>query len=131
MEKGAPMSPTEGTTFGAAAAAIQAHYDVGNAFYQLWLDPTLSYSCALWQEGDGDDQLEAAQRRKLAYHAEQSRARGRARVLDVGCGWGALLRHLVEAEGVARAVGLTLSQAQAELIASRADPRLEVRLESW
>ncbi len=116
---------------GASPEAIQAHYDVGNEFYRLWLDPTLTYSCAIWEEGEADDQLEQAQKRKIAYHAAQARTRGAARVLDVGCGWGAVLRHLVEEEGVGHATGLTLSPQQATRIWAWRDPRLDVRLESW
>jgi cyclopropane-fatty-acyl-phospholipid synthase len=124
------MGTTRTLQCGSSAEAVQAHYDVGNDFYRLWLDPTLSYSCALWLD-DPADTLEAAQRRKIRYHVRQARATGAARVLDIGCGWGALLRHLVEAEGVAHATGLTLSRRQAEWVAARRDPRALVRLEDW
>jgi len=70
------------TYLGASPAAIRHHYDVGNEFWRIWLDPTMAYSCAMW-EGPDDD-LESAQRRKLDYHVEQARVRGAARVLDVG-----------------------------------------------
>ncbi len=116
---------------GSSPAAIQKHYDIGDDFYRLWLDPTLSYSCALWRENEAGDQLEEAQVRKIDYHIDQARARGAARVLDVGCGWGALLTRLVEVHGVQHAVGLTLSQAQAARVASLSQPRVEARLESW
>ena len=53
------------------------------------------------------------------------------RVLDIGCGWGAVLRRMVETHGVAHATGLTLSDAQADWIMGRGDPRIEVRRESW
>lgn len=125
------MTTQEAVKRGGSAEAIQAHYDVGNDFYRLWLDPTLSYSCALWQEDEPDDRLEAAQRRKIDYHVRAARARGAARVLDVGCGWGAVLRHLVDEAGVAHATGLTLSRQQRDHVAARADPRLRVLLESW
>lgn len=114
---------------GASAAAIQHHYDLDNDFYALWLDPTRTYSCALW-EGDGDT-LQAAQERKLDLIADGARAAGAARVLDVGCGWGGMLHRLVERHGVERAVGLTLSAAQAEFVAEQADGRCEVHLENW
>jgi cyclopropane-fatty-acyl-phospholipid synthase len=116
---------------GASAEAIRHHYDVGNDFYRLWLDPTLTYSCALWSEDDRDDMLEIAQRRKIEHHARWARTRDAERVLDIGCGWGAVLKHLVEEQGVRRAVGLTLSWEQAEWIASFNHPGIEVRLESW
>lgn len=113
---------------GASTAAIQTHYDVSNAFFALWLDRTMSYSCALWAEGDD---LEQAQVRKLDYHLEQACARGKSNLLDIGCGWGALLHRAVDKYQVAQAVGLTLSQAQMEWAAARPCQGTEVRLESW
>ena len=113
---------------GASPEAIQAHYDVGTGFYRLWLDQTLTSSCALWA-GD-DDTLEAAQRRKLDYIAGPALAGGAEHVLDVGCGWGSLLAHL-SAKGVGELVGLTLSQKQLDYVAALGLPRAEVRLESW
>jgi cyclopropane-fatty-acyl-phospholipid synthase len=115
----------------ASPEAIQHHYDVGNDFYRLWLDSSLTYSCALWKKGDRDSMLEVAQRRKLEYHAKWAHARGAARVLDVGCGWGSLLEHLVLAEGVQNALGLTMSAEQADWVARLGHPGIAVRLESW
>jgi cyclopropane-fatty-acyl-phospholipid synthase len=60
-----------------------------------------------------------------------ARAAGAPRVLDVGCGWGSLLRRLVEQHGVQHATGLTLSRAQAERVATPGDPRIDVRVENW
>jgi cyclopropane-fatty-acyl-phospholipid synthase len=114
---------------GASPEAIQRHYDVGNEFYRLWLDDSMSYSCALW-EGEADS-LEAAQARKIDYHIAQARAGGAAHVLDIGCGWGAVLKRLTTVHGAGRAVGLTLSREQEEWAVSTADPRIEVRRESW
>jgi cyclopropane-fatty-acyl-phospholipid synthase len=113
---------------GASPAAIQAHYDVGNGFYRLWLDPSLTYSCALW--AGEDDTLEAAQRRKLAWIAEPALRRGARRVLDIGSGWGSLLAHL-GANGVESLVGLTLSEQQQDYVTALGLPGVEVRLESW
>ena len=113
---------------GASADAIQYHYSIGNEFYRLWLDPTITYSGALWEEGDT---LEAAQFRKLDYHLTQARVQSGARVFDIGCGWGSGLRRMVEKYDVGQAVGLTLSQAQADYIASCHLPRTEVRVETW
>jgi cyclopropane-fatty-acyl-phospholipid synthase len=117
------------TYLGAGSGAIRHHYDVGNDFWQLWLDPTMSYSCAIW--ADPADDLETAQRRKLDFHAEQAGAAGAARVLDIGCGWGAQLMHLVGSQGVKRAVGLTLSDAQAEYLRALAPSNVEVLVRSW
>jgi cyclopropane-fatty-acyl-phospholipid synthase len=111
--------------------AIQCHYDVGNDFYRLWLDPTLTYSCALWEQDVPDDMLEQAQRCKLELHVRNARARGAARVLDIGCGWGAMLRYLVKDAGVQQAVGLTLSRQQADAIQVVRQPGVKVRLENW
>jgi len=113
---------------GASAGAIQFHYDVSDAFYRLWLDPGMSYSAALFEPGDS---LEDAQNRKLDYHIAQARAANQAHVLDVGCGWGAMLRRLVTNHGVQAATGLTLSRTQAAKIAADALPGVSVNLESW
>jgi cyclopropane-fatty-acyl-phospholipid synthase len=114
---------------GASAQAIRFHYDLSNEFYRLWLDPTLTYSCAFW---DGAaDELEAAQQRKLAFMADHANARGAARVLDIGCGWGSMLHHLVADCGVGRAIGLTLSEQQYSWLNRCDDPRIAVRLEPW
>jgi cyclopropane-fatty-acyl-phospholipid synthase len=117
------------TYLGASPAAIRQHYDVGNEFWRIWLDPTMSYSCAMWE--DPDDDLERAQRRKLDFHVDQARAAGAARVLDVGCGWGAMLMHLVGSYGVKHAVGLTLSDAQAEYLRGIAPNNVEVWVRNW
>lgn len=119
---------------GASEAAVQAHYDTGNEFYRLWLDPTVTYSCALWDDlaaDAGADDLERAQLRKLDHHAREARAIEGTRVLDIGCGWGSMLRRLVDAHAVDEAVGLTLSKAQFEHIEGLDLPRTRVLLESW
>ena len=116
---------------GASAAAIQHHYDVGNEFYKLWLDRTLTYSCAMWEKDEGPDALELAQLRKLDYHIHQARAKSVRRVLEIGCGWGALLKRLVEVYGSEKAIGLTLSKAQFDWVASFQNPQIEIRLENW
>jgi cyclopropane-fatty-acyl-phospholipid synthase len=113
---------------GASQGAIEAHYDLGNDFFRLWLDPNLVYSCALFE---GDDDLASAQIRKLDHHINAADAAGKSNVLDIGCGWGALLHRLVTQWGVKRAVGLTLSPSQAALIAENPMPGVEVRVESW
>ena len=75
--------------------------------------------------------LATAQMRKIDYHITQAAAAGAARVLDVGCGWGAVLRRLTTAHGVGQAIGLTLSREQEEWTVSAPDPRIAVRRESW
>ena len=113
----------------AAAAAIRYHYDVGNEFYGLWLDRSLTYSCGM-PEG-ADDTLEAAQARKLRFHLNAIRADRAQRVLDIGCGWGSLLGHLAQTRQVPHSVGLTLSLEQAAHIRSQRYPGVEVRTDNW
>ncbi|MEV6766581.1 cyclopropane-fatty-acyl-phospholipid synthase family protein [Streptomyces sp. NPDC051105] len=116
---------------GASAESIRHHYDVSNDFFALWLDEDLTYTCALWDENNAKDTLETAQKRKLDYLIEGAKAPGAGRVLDVGCGWGSLLDRLVNTHGVRHAVGLTLSDSQAEKLREAALPRTEVRVENW
>lgn len=96
--------------------AIQYHYDVGNDFYQLWLDQRLVYSCAYFTTPQTT--LEDAQRGKLDHVCRKLRLRPGERLLDVGCGWGALIMHAAECYGVT-ALGITLSDAQAALARER------------
>ena len=122
------MGEEASSRIGASPQAIQDHYDLSNDFYSLWLDRNMLYSGALWEEGDD---LERAQRRKLEHHVREARAAGARRVLDIGCGWGGLLAHLVKDCGVKQAVGLTLSEAQLSWVNGLALPNVEVRLENW
>jgi cyclopropane-fatty-acyl-phospholipid synthase len=113
---------------GASTEAIQHHYDLGNNFYQLWLDETTTYSSALWEEGDT---LDSAQLRKLDYHIKQVNGYGKNRVLDIGCGWGSTLCRLANKHEVKQAVGLTLSEAQMQYIKALNHPQVDVYVESW
>ena len=89
--------------------SIAHHYDVGNDFYRLWLDPEMVYSCAYFR--DPDQSLAAAQRDKLDYLCRKLRlARGQT-LLDIGCGWGALVCWAARRYGV-QAHGITLSEQQ-------------------
>jgi cyclopropane-fatty-acyl-phospholipid synthase len=124
----ASSSETTSTRYGASQDAIRHHYDLDIAFWRIWLDKRLTYSCALWQEADT---LDDAQHAKLKWHAQQARARNASRVLDVGCGWGSMLNHLVEEEHVRSAVGLTLSPMQREFVRENAPGNIDVRLENW
>ncbi|MFE6336905.1 class I SAM-dependent methyltransferase [Streptomyces sp. NPDC057798] len=120
---------------GATTADIQAHYDIGKDFYALWLDPGLTYSCALWDGITGapgsTDVLMRAQRAKLRYHLGQAGITADSRLLDIGCGWGSLLRTATEETGVRQAVGLTLSADQHAHVRSLGLPGVEVRVEDW
>ncbi len=108
--------------------AIEHHYDVGADFYRLWLDTAMVYSCGLW-DGPLDDDLEAAQQAKLAWHASAAGVGAGTKVLDVGCGWGANLRYLTEQRRAAHVTGLTLSSDQAASVAPA--ETTAIRLEDW
>jgi len=88
---------------------IAHHYDVSNAFYRLFLDERMVYSCAYFRAGD--ETLDAAQLAKLDHICRKLRLAPGERFLDIGCGWGALIFHAAEQYGV-DATGITLSQNQ-------------------
>jgi cyclopropane-fatty-acyl-phospholipid synthase len=112
---------------GRDAAAVRYHYDAGNDFFALFLDRSMTYSCALFR--DGARTLEQAQQAKLELVARKLQLEPGKRVLDVGCGWGSFAIHAARAHG-ARVLGITLSSAQAELARQRvADARLSDRVE--
>lgn len=96
--------------------AVTYHYDVSNDFYRLWQDPHMVYSCAYFQSEDED--LDSAQERKLDYLCRKLRLKPGQKLLDLGCGWGGLVRHAASAYGV-DATGITLSQPQADLANER------------
>jgi cyclopropane-fatty-acyl-phospholipid synthase len=97
-------------------AAIRYHYDVGNDFYQLWLDQRMVYSCAYFESAT--ESLDDAQAGKLDLVCRKLGLRAGQRFLDVGCGWGALVLHAAQNYGVT-ALGITLSEAQASLARER------------
>lgn len=115
---------------GTSPAAIARHYDLSDDFFRAWLGDDLVYSCALWQPADPGDTLGAAQRRKLDWFAERLQVDG-ADVLDVGCGWGALLDRMRRRHGSASGVGLTLSANQVRRAGSRGVPDTAFLLQSW
>jgi cyclopropane-fatty-acyl-phospholipid synthase len=88
---------------------IQFHYDLGNEFYQLFLDPEMQYSCGYFTEWNNS--LEQAQRDKLEMICRKLRLHPGERLLDIGCGWGGLICYAAQHYGV-RAHGVTLSQRQ-------------------
>jgi cyclopropane-fatty-acyl-phospholipid synthase len=90
-------------------ALVQFHYDLSNAFYALFLDPEMQYSCAYFPHWDAD--LAQAQRAKLDMICRKLRLAPGDRFLDIGCGWGGLVCHAAQHYGVT-AHGVTLSQAQ-------------------
>ena len=96
-------------TRGSDQQAIAFHYDVSNAFYALWLDAERVYSCAYFETPE--DTLDQAQRNKLEHICRKLRLRPGERLLDIGCGWGALVCWAARHHGV-HAHGITLSREQ-------------------
>ena len=95
---------------------ISHHYDLGNKFYQLWLDDTMTYSSALFETGQ--ESLEAAQERKYASMIDQMGAKPGDHVLEIGCGWGGFAEYAAAKRGL-RVTGLTISQEQHDYAVSR------------
>jgi cyclopropane-fatty-acyl-phospholipid synthase len=112
-------------------ANIAHHYDVSNAFYRLFLDSEMVYTCGYFAP-DFHDDLDKAQRDKLDMICRKLRLQAGDRLLDIGCGWGALICYAAQAYGV-QAVGVTLSEEQADfvrkkIVARVLEGRVEVRL---
>ncbi|MGH8892100.1 MAG: class I SAM-dependent methyltransferase [Actinomycetes bacterium] len=98
------------------ASAISHHYDVSNAFYEWVLGPSMAYTCACYPTDDAT--LEQAQEHKFDLVARKLGLEPGMRLLDIGCGWGGMVRHAASRYGV-RAVGVTLSREQASWARSR------------
>ena len=112
------------------ATAVRHHYDVSNDFFALFLDETMTYSCALFEEEA--ETLEDAQRAKLEVICRKLELEPGMRMLDIGCGWGSLAIHAAREHG-ASVWGITLSEPQAELAKERArdagvEDRVEIRV---
>lgn len=101
---------------GRDAESVRYHYDVGNEFYELWLDREMVYSCAYFRHEA--ESLDEAQRAKLDLICRKLRLLPGERLLDVGCGWGGLIRYAARHYGV-HALGITLSPAQASYARER------------
>ncbi|MEO1044820.1 MAG: cyclopropane-fatty-acyl-phospholipid synthase family protein [Pseudomonadota bacterium] len=100
---------------------IAFHYDLGNDFYSAWLDDSMTYSSALFAEFIADTEpLEEAQQRKMQAIAERLQVGPGDRVWEIGCGWGALSRHIAGQTG-AHVTGITLSQEQLDEAKCQAD----------
>lgn len=115
-----------------AAEAISYHYDNDTRFFSLWLDPSMSYSSGRWHEALGGCEavdLAAAQEEKIRFHLDACRIGPGGALVDVGCGWGAVVDRAVRVHDARRAVGLTLSHDQAAHVRATAAPGVEVLLE--
>jgi cyclopropane-fatty-acyl-phospholipid synthase len=115
------------------AEAIRYHYDVGNEFFALFLDESMTYSCAVFSRGA--QTLAQAQHDKLELIAQKLELKPGQRLLDVGCGWGSFAIHAAREHGVS-VTGITLSQSQAELARQRIQEaglaeRVEIRLADY
>lgn len=95
---------------------ISAHYDLGNAFYTQWLDPTMTYSSALFERGDED--LGEAQIQKYRHLAEQTGIQSTDKVLEIGCGWGGFAEFAAKEVGC-HVTALTISQEQYDFAKER------------
>lgn len=113
--------------------AIEYHYDVSNEFYARWLDPAMVYSCAYFSDPEQD--LASAQAAKLEHICRKLRLAPGEHLLDIGCGWGAMVIHAARHHGVT-ATGITLSSRQFELASRRVEEaglagRVEIRLQDY
>jgi cyclopropane-fatty-acyl-phospholipid synthase len=115
------------------AEAIRYHYDVSNEFYSNFLDPAMVYSCAYFETGEED--LATAQLKKIDHILTKIGVQPGHTLLDIGCGWGALVIRAAQQFG-ARCVGVTLSEKQFELARERVaraglQDRIEIRLQDY
>lgn len=111
-----------------ATANVTCHNDIDRRFYELWLDKTLTYSCAMFHAADD---LASAQIRKLDFHLDQAEVTNNSRVLDVGSGWGSLLKRGIERFPQATFSGLTLSLDEKNYVDACALPHVSQYFTSW
>lgn len=107
---------------------VEVSYDVGNEFFQLWLDEGMNYTCGIHE---GTDTEEQAQVKKLEWHHDAAKLGPDKRLLDIGCGWGANLAFQSKVKGVKESVGITLSRSQAEYARGRNIPGAEIKVISY
>lgn len=115
------------------AEAISHHYDVSNEFYELFLGPSMTYSCARFTTPAAT--LEEAQAAKYELVCRKLGLQAGQRLLDVGCGWGGMVLHAAEHHGV-EAVGITISREQCDIARKRVaraglTDRVEIRLQDY
>ena len=106
---------------------ISAHYDLGNSFYKLWLDPTMSYSSGYF--GGGAETLQQSQLAKYDLVVDALALEKPAKILEIGCGWGGFAE--VAAERGHRVIGLTISREQLDYARERLGSRAEIRFQDY
>lgn len=112
---------------------IKFHYDIGNDFYKLWLDKTMTYSCGYFKSPN--DSLEQAQKNKVEHILKKLSLKKDVTLLDIGCGWGELIITAAKEYGV-KALGVTLSEEQFKVVKERVkkeglEGRVDVILEDY
>ena len=112
---------------------IKSHYDIGNDFYRLWLDDTMSYSCAYFKKES--DTLYEAQINKIEHTLKKLDLKAGDKLLDIGCGWGCLSIMAAQKYGV-NVVGITISQEQCKKAQERVkelklENKVEIRLQNY
>ena len=110
----------------------EKHYNLGNEFFQSWLDPNMQYSCGFWK---GTDNLEEAQVAKMRMIGEKLKLEPGMRILDIGCGWGGLGRFLIKEFGV-KVTGVSVAEEQIAWCAKAAkedglEESYEARVQSY
>ncbi|TIO08162.1 cyclopropane-fatty-acyl-phospholipid synthase family protein [Mesorhizobium sp.] len=118
---------------GSSQQAIQHHYDISNAFYRLFLDERMVYSCGYFT--DFANSIDQAQKDKLDHICRKLRLKPGERLLDIGCGWGAMLIHAAKHYGVV-GHGVSLSEAQTQLARERIraeglEDRITIEIKSY
>jgi cyclopropane-fatty-acyl-phospholipid synthase len=112
---------------------IAHHYDLGNDFYKLWLDDSMTYSAAIYRTGQ--ESLETAQAQKYASMVDQMGSKPGDHVLEIGCGWGGFAEYAAKERGL-RVTALTISQAQHDYAVARMQrlglqDRVEIKLQDY
>lgn len=108
--------PKQSHTESRSIKDVQSHYDLGNDFYSLWLDKTMTYSCAYFRKPD--ESLEKAQKNKIEHILKKLDPKPGKTLLDIGCGWGTLMLAAAKKYNL-KVVGITLSEEQAKFVNQR------------
>ncbi|ADG39727.1 SAM-dependent methyltransferase [Leuconostoc kimchii] len=114
--KFAKLIPKQSHSEKTSKADVQSHYDIGNDFYEMWLDPTMTYSCAYF--ADEKDSLEDAQWNKVRHILNKLHPQSGETLLDIGCGWGTLIFTAAKEYNL-EATGVTLSQQQYDFVSEK------------